>query len=251
MKQIAINNISTTYYITEDGRCFNEKTGKFLKGQVNCKNGYISFMITLPDGSKKRLYAHRLVALNYIPNPENKQQINHIDGDKLNNNVDNLEWATQEENQQHAIKIGLRTFSHVFCFSKDKVLVAEYKDIEEAAKACGISRGIIIQELDKQVKTLSGGFYWSRDSILGQTKDYKNLGKAKEVYQYDLNGKFIKSYSSGGEAARALGMSKCSHITECCRGKIKTYKGFVWRYKDDIVSPSVKTEESVSKTLQE
>ena len=107
MKQIIVDNISTNYYITEDGRCYNSKTGKYLKGQTNHKNGYVSFNITLPDGKKKRLYSHRLVALNYIENPHNKKEVNHKNGDKQNNCVDNLEWVTSKENKAHAIKTGL------------------------------------------------------------------------------------------------------------------------------------------------
>ena len=61
-----------------------------------------------------------------------------------------------------------------------------------------------------------------------------------KVNQYDKNGKFINQYESTGAAARALGAHSGSHIGECCRGKIKTYKGFVWRYAEDIVSPSSK-----------
>ena len=53
MKQIIIDNISTQYYITEDGKCYNNRTGKYLKGQENYKNGYFSYNLTLPDGRKK------------------------------------------------------------------------------------------------------------------------------------------------------------------------------------------------------
>lgn len=235
MKQIIVNNISTWYYITEDGKCYNSKTGKYLKGQENYKNHYFSYNITLPDGSKKRLYAHRLVAQAYIPNPENKEQINHIDGNILNNHVDNLEWVTQSENQQHALELELRKFEHIYCFNKEKQLVAEYKNIPEAAKSVGISISIIQQELNKEIKALSGGFYWSRESILKETKNYPNTGKAKSVNQYDLKNKFIMNYPSTGIAAKAIG-GNSSHIGECCRRKIKTYKGFIWKYVEDIVS---------------
>ena len=235
MKQIIVNNISTWYYITKDGKCYNSKTGKYLQGQINYKNGYFSYNITLPDGSKKRLYAHRLVAQNYIPNPNNKTQINHIDGDKLNNCIDNLEWVTPKENQQHAIRQELKKFNHVFCFNKNKELVAEYLNIVDAAKSVGIAQSLIAQEVNKEIKTLSGGFYWSYSKELGQTKNYPNTGKAKKVLQYDLNGKYIMTYSSTGEAARALHANN-SHIGECCRGKIKNYKGFIWKYVEDIVS---------------
>lgn len=235
MKQVIINNIRTSYYITETGKCFNNNTGKYLKGQIRQYNGYLSFNLTLPDGGKKRCYAHRLVAQTFIPNPYNKKEINHIDGNKLNNNVENLEWVTPQESQHHAIETELRQFKHVYCFNKDKKLVAEYKNLAEAANAVHGSKSIIMQELQKDIKTLSLGFYWSYNNELQEVKNYTNLGKAKEVYQYDLSGKFIMSYPSTGAAARAIGVKNSSHIGECCRGKIKTYKGFKWCYADDIV----------------
>lgn len=240
MRQIVVDNISTSYFITEDGKCYNQNTGKYLVGQKNYRNGYFSYNITMPDGSKKRLYAHRLVAMAFIPNPENKTQINHIDGDKTNNSVDNLEWVTPRENQEHAVDRELRKFKHVFCFSKDKKLVAEYKNIREASKAVNVSAGLIEQEVNKEIKTLTGNFYWSYSKTLTKIKNYGNAGKAKEVYQYDSDGKFINSYQSTGIAARSIG-GNSSHIGECCRGKIKTYKGFVWRYAEDIVSPYEKS----------
>ena len=238
MKQIILNgNISTSYFITEDGKCYNSNTGKYLLGQIG-KNGYLSYNLTLPNGNKKRYYAHRLVAIAYISNPENKKEINHIDGNKLNNYIDNLEWVTTQENQQHALQKELRSFDHIFCFNKDKKLVAEYINVTEASNAINLSKSIIMQEINKKIKSLSGGFYWSKEKILGETKNYENTGRAKTVYQYDLNGKFIMEYPSTGAAARALGLKNSSHISECCRGKIPSYKGFVWRYMEDIVSPS-------------
>ena len=237
MKQIIVDNISTAYYITNDGKCYNSNTGNYLKGQVNHKNGYLSYNLTLPDGRKKRCYAHRLVAIAYIENKDNKKEVNHIDGNKLNNCIDNLEWVNSSENKQHALENELRKFDHVFCFSKDKKLVAEYLNIADAAAAAKISYNLIWQELHKEVKALSGGFYWSFSPILEKTIEYKNTGKAKVVYQYDLNGKFIMSYPSTGIAAKAVGGTS-SHIGECCRGKLKRYKNFVWRYAEDIVSPS-------------
>lgn len=244
MKQIIVNNIRTAYFITEDGKCYNSKTNKYLKGQENYKNHYYSYNLTLPNGKKKRCYAHRLVANAFLIQPSDKHtEINHKDGNKLNNNVDNLEWVTPQENQQHALRNELRSYQHVFCFSKDKKLVAEYLTIPEASKAVGISISIISQELNKEVKTLSGGFYWSRENKLGEVKNYKNNGKSKAVNQYDLNGKFITSYPSTGTAARALGLKGRAHIGECCRGKLKSYKGFIWRYVDDIVLTSIKVED--------
>ena len=238
MKQIFVNNIGTSYYITENGKCYNSNTNKWLKGQENPKTGYFSYQLTMPDGKKKRCAAHRLVALAFLPQTDKKKnQINHIDGDKLNNNLDNLEWVSQKENQQHALEKELGKFKHVYCFNSNKQLVAEYKNISEAARAAGIAFSLIQQEVNKRVKALSGGFFWSYDSTLGETVEYKNSGKAKPVNQYDKKGKYIMTYPSTGVAAKAIGGNH-SHIGECCRGKIKSYKGYVWRYVEDIVSPS-------------
>lgn len=238
MKQVFVDNIGTSYYITKDGKCYNSNTNKWLKGQKNPKTGYFSYMLTMPNGKKKRCAAHRLVALAYFPR-ENKEknQINHIDGNKLNNNLDNLEWVSPQENQQHALEQELRRFKHVYCFNFDKQLVAEYKNIAEAARAAEISINLIQQEVNKEIKALSGGFFWSYEPTLGKTVEYKNTGKAKAVNQYNKKGKYIMTYPSTGIAAKATG-GVHSHISECCRGKIKSYKGYVWRYVEDIVSPS-------------
>ena len=67
------------------------------------KDGY--FQIALGRGKKFKI--HRLVATAFIPNPDDKPQINHIDGNKMNNHVNNLEWCTNRENQNHALQTGL------------------------------------------------------------------------------------------------------------------------------------------------
>lgn len=99
-KQVVIDGIETSYNIYDDGRCFNRNTNKFLVGSVK-NTGYRMYNLTI-NGEKKYYSAHRLVAIHFIPNPDNLPVVNHIDGNKLNNNVTNLEWATQSENRQHA-----------------------------------------------------------------------------------------------------------------------------------------------------
>lgn len=79
---------------------------KEIYRNINKKNGYV--YVQLWNNAKyKNIRLHRLVAQTFIPNLENKPQINHIDGNKQNNRADNLEWCTQSENSKHAYKIGL------------------------------------------------------------------------------------------------------------------------------------------------
>ncbi len=89
----------TPYYITEDGKVFRD--GKEIFGWIT-KKGYKMISIF-----REKQYIHRLVSKLYIDNPENKPQVNHIDGNKLNNNVVNLEWVTNQENRNHAMLNGL------------------------------------------------------------------------------------------------------------------------------------------------
>jgi len=84
------------YIVYEDGRVWSKQRNKFMKSQIG-KTGYIS--ITL---NKIPLYLHRILAECFIANPENKRTINHKDGNKQNNNLDNLEWMTHSENHKHA-----------------------------------------------------------------------------------------------------------------------------------------------------
>lgn len=68
--------------------------------------GYANITL-IKNGNKFKTVIHRLVAKAFIPNPENKPEVNHINGNKANNNVDNLEWCTRTYNIQHAFKNGL------------------------------------------------------------------------------------------------------------------------------------------------
>lgn len=112
---------------------------------------------------------HRLVAETFIPNPNNLLQVNHINGNRLDNRVDNLEWCTQSDNIKHAYKNGLM-----------------------------------------------------------KPKFGKNNGWHTEILQYDLQGNFIKEWSSISEAKKQLGIN---NITNACSGKYKKAGGYIWKYK--------------------
>lgn len=146
---------------------YENKLPKVLKTSLD-KDGYVVIVLS-NNGKNFHTRVHRVVAKAFIPNPENKKQINHIDGNKQNNNVSNLEWCTQSENIRHRINIlGVRL---------------------------------------------------------------TNNKKSKPVIQYDMEMNIIKEYPSAKEAMRQTKMSQ-GHISECCRGEIKQYNGFIWKYKN-------------------
>lgn len=102
-KQIIIDNELTDYEINSEGYVFSHKTNKKLTGSIYA-SGYCMVRLTTKNKGKKAYCMHRLVAEAFIPNPYNLPVVNHKDGNKLNNNVDNLEWVTQSQNRRHAIE---------------------------------------------------------------------------------------------------------------------------------------------------
>lgn len=86
------------YIIYEDGQIWSNKTRKFMKPAKN-SDGYLQTVLTNKDGERKTVKIHRLVAIAFIPNPNNYTHINHIDENKLNNNVNNLEWCSAQHNE--------------------------------------------------------------------------------------------------------------------------------------------------------
>lgn len=97
-KQIFIENEPTPYIINIKGEVKNSKTGNILKGSI--LNGYRYFALRW-QGKQKNKSAHQLVALMFIPNPNNYSIVDHIDGDRLNNQIDNLRWASASENSKN------------------------------------------------------------------------------------------------------------------------------------------------------
>lgn len=173
-----IQGYENEYQISNRGRvkslpkkCFNGKGYFIREGRIlvpiKSKKGYLNVWCR-----KKIFKVHRLVANAFIPNPLNLPQVNHKDGNKENNCVENLEWVTDGENLLHSYRVLGRK--------------------QKTGKEHHNSRGVL------------------------QLKD----------------GKIIASFDALADAQRETGFDH-SGISMCCSGKIKQFKGFVWKYKKE------------------
>ena len=154
------------YEVSNTGMVRNKITGHILKQQEDNK-GYLRVRLSLHD-KKATARVHRLVAIAFIPNPYRKPQVNHKDTDKHNNNVENLEWATNGENQIHAYKTGLnyvtgRAGRKKVAVSKVDLstgkVIETYKSLADAGRENGLHGANIHKVLTGERKS-TGGFGW-------------------------------------------------------------------------------------------
>lgn len=136
-------------------KIIEEKILKCCKNPIN----YYTVVTLKYKGKNQRFYVHRLVAEAFIPNLENKSQLNHVDGNKENNCVSNLEWCTPKENVQHAIKNKLRKTKAIIQCDKNGNYIREWESIIEASKTLNIPAPNIVNCCKGKCKII-GGFKW-------------------------------------------------------------------------------------------
>ena len=140
-------------------------TWREVKPILDKGTGY--YIVTLVNnGVRKNQSIHRLLAQNFIPNPLNKPQVNHIDCNKQNNALSNLEWVTAKENSRHAVDNGLcdegRKKQEVAIIQYDLQgnTVAEHVSIHEAGRTTGIAWQNI-SKVVRGIRKTAGGYHWS------------------------------------------------------------------------------------------
>lgn len=112
-----LDGYESKYFITNDGRIYSEYLQDYLKTFYS-KGGYVRVKLNYGDRSKK-VMVHRLVAMAFIPNPDNKPHVDHIDRNRSNNCVENLQWVTPKENAQLAVERGSKdTMEYIFTNTK-------------------------------------------------------------------------------------------------------------------------------------
>lgn len=187
------------YQVSNFGRIKSLYNGNVTYGTLN-KDGYMSYNL-YKNRKRYRKLIHRLVAIAFIPNSENKKEIDHINCIRKDNRVENLRWVTPKENVNNPITIARLKLRPINTMSKEA-----RERLSKARKG----KNILTKE---QIEII-------------------RLANSKPVVQLSLNGDFIKEWVSASEAGRCLGVSSVA-IRNCCSRKVNTSLGFKWYYKKD------------------
>lgn len=241
-EKIIIYDILTNYSVSDNGQVRNDTTNRILKQQTS--NEYKKVQLSLGSGQTVNLNVHRLVATAFIPNPENKPVVNHKDGVRYNNSVDNLEWVTYSENGKHAHETGLigaQKMRPVRQFNLDGKWLMDFKSATEAARQCECQQSKITEVCKGNRKT-AGEYQWryvdSNIESLPPVQQRTNI--KKKVAQYTKDGELIAIYSSYREAAIAVDGTPSAISRICSNTKgLHTHKGYVWKIVDDIVQEEI------------
>lgn len=241
-KKILIDNKQSMYSISSDGEVRNDTTGRILK-QRSC-NEYQKVSLSSGHGLMKNYNVHRLVAEAFIPNPENKEFVNHKDGVRYHNNVDNLEWVTPSENAIHAHETGLignKKIRPVRQFNLEGKWMLDFNSATEAALQTGCQQAKI-SEVCLGNRRTAGNYQWRYvDSGITELPAVPMPScTKKKVAQYDKEGNFIAEYPSYSAAAKAVNGTP-SAISRICSGTpgLHTHKGYVWKIVEEIVQEEI------------
>lgn len=190
----AIEGTNGMIEVSDDGQVRSLLRGEpyILKTQIDNK-GYKRVRVTI-NRIKMQFKVHREVAKAFIPNPDNLPQVNHMDGNKSNNSADNLEWCTNQQNQIHAVEIGL-------CGAKNAITKKSVKDIDYS--------------IHRRTRT---------NGVRGE---WNNPNPKKPIIGY-CNGE-EKRFDSICEAENYL---QSRHITDVLKGKRSHVKGWTFVYAE-------------------
>lgn len=233
------------YQISNLGRVKSLKRtdslGRLKKERINKPDlstaGYP--MITLyKNGKRSRKLIHRLIAIAFIPNPNNYPVVNHKDENPKNYSINNLEWCTYRYNNTYG-KALKNKFKSVTLYDVEGNIVKKfdsinqgaleiYGDISMASSITLCCQGRLIQHCGDIWRYGDDPFDLYRTPTMDNIKSKKRCA----VCQYDTQGNLIASYKSLRDAADSIG-GYFSSISQVCKGKAYTHKGYVWRFQED------------------
>jgi len=215
----------SVYYISDYGNVKNKN--KILK-KSKSEHGYWTVYI-----NKKVIQVHRMVSEKFIKNPNKYKYVNHKDGNKRNNHVNNLEWVTNKMNIDHAVENGLiKNIKQIIQYDNEYNIIEVFKNAIYASKKLNLHSNVIHRYC--QGKTSSPQFnlkYLSEnDDLINKKIDETSISKNKDniqhkkIIQYDNNGTIINIFNTIDQCAAALKMSRQTVRLYCNNKKSKRNK---------------------------
>lgn len=223
--------------------------GRVLKQQLQ-RNGYMYVGFGV-NGKTVRLLTHRMVAISYVPNPNNYSEVNHKDNDRTNNVVSNLEWCTVQYNIAYREKYGVsareatKALRHsVFAIDLKTGKVLRFGAQNEAAYQLGISRSSLYAVING--KRYTAGGYWVTEDESEITEEKIQEINAKMhlfggVVAVNLDNFNVLWFESQSEAALQLGVN-VSHVSAVVKGKRNKAGGCWFTYADENAVEKARTE---------
>lgn len=214
------------YYASKNGEIFSSLCKKCLSPKMD-RDGYYEYALTV-DGKIKHVRGHRIIAETFLPNPYNKETVNHINGIKNDNRVENLEWNTYSENNYHRFDIlhCYKPIKYIFSYENgnERNSGLSMKDCEKA----GISTSYLKNIINNEVNTYFMYFEKLEDSSI-------------RTY---WNGEIYRHYKNAKEAAADLNMKVNCIYVRCKKQKdvelvAKNYK-ISWKYNNNDKSVTTK-----------
>lgn len=246
-----IHDYEGLYQGSNYGRIKSLKFGK--ETIMKCSKGAQGYIqVTLrKNGNRKRPYVHQLIAQTFIPNPEGKPCVDHINGNKTDNRVENLRWCTHKENNNNPLSLNKMRESHNTSEYKElmsKINKGKKRTLEQIERIRQsqigkklskehkkkISEGnkgrVVSEETRKKISESNKGHQMSEDlkMMLIEMHRGKPAPNRTPCVQLSLDDKFIAFHPS----LTIEGFSN-SKVSDCCKGKIKQHKGCKFMYKSD------------------
>jgi hypothetical protein len=210
------------------------KKGELIKlHKKHGRNGYMQARF-YDNGKAKTFEIHLLVAKAFIPNPNNLPMVNHIDEDKTNNHVENLEWCTNQYNVRYS------SAKAVDVYTKDGEFVETLEAIADAAAKYNTEVSNISACCKRKYGTCAGyqfryhgEQFAAKPPVTPRTTRRRHLGvKPREAYfvsidEYKIDGSFVKTWPNVSSASREYNLPT-TNISKCCKGQINTISGHIF-----------------------
>lgn len=238
-----VTTVNCDYEVSNFGRVKSNKRNKvrvlkpFFRGKKGNgdSDNYLSVALCC-DGTQKTYPVHRLVAMAFIPNPNELPQVNHINGIKTDNRVCNLEWCDNSYNIWHSYNILGNTHGQeipVCQYYPNGEFIKEWRSAALVEKELGIDSSSIRGVCKKQKnRKLAGGFLWRYKEDKDLNFTYNKTSKVVQISKY---GERLKTFDSIKDASIEVGVTE-GGITGVCMKRNRGYNyagGFLWRYENE------------------